>query len=229
MRHDVVPVEPSATSGIARIPRIATTAFRKIVTPPPLQAQILAEYARLDFRPAGGEANFDSQYGSRQRGGISSSGGRDPDVDYAPISRELFEAAYTHLTAEVEAWAGCKLTRSFGYGIRSYGRGSVLHLHRDRVDTHVISCIIHVDDRSGVPWPLDFIDHDGALHRITFERGETLLYESLCPHARLEPFEGEYYRNMYLHWRPQDWDPQSCRGVKAKYASLAECLAEVAG
>jgi hypothetical protein len=31
---------------------------------------------------------------------------------------------------------------------------------------------------------------------MVFEPGETLMYESLCPQARLTPFEGEYYRNM---------------------------------
>lgn len=209
-------------------PRIAATAFRKIATPAALQAQILAEYARLDFRPTGGETVYDPEYGARQRGGISAGGERDPDVGYAPVSGALFEACYTQLTPLIEDWAGCTLQRSFGYGMRSYGRGSVLHLHRDRIDTHVISCIIHVDDRSDAPWPLDFVDHDGRLHRVTFEKGETLFYESLCPHARLAPFAGEYYRNMYLHWRPVDWDPAGCRGMKSKYASIEECLAEFA-
>lgn len=207
-------------------PRIAASAFRKIRTPTPLQDRILAEYATLNFKPLTGDATYDPEYGVMQRGGISAVGAQGPDVAYAPISGVLFEACYETLTPLLEEWARCTLTRSFGHGIRSYGRGSVLHLHRDRIDTHVISCIIHVDDRSELPWPLDFIDHEGVLHQVTFARGETLFYESLCAHARLTPFQGDYYRNMYLHWRPADWDPSSCRGMKSKYASVEECLAE---
>lgn len=207
-------------------PRIAVCALRKIATPAPLQTRILAEYARMNFAPVGGEATYDEEYGARQRGGISASGEAAPDIAYAPISGELFDACYETLTPMLEEWAGCPLMRSFGHGIRSYGRGSILHLHRDRVDTHVISCIIHVDDRSDVPWPLDFIDHDGVLHQVTFTTGETLFYESLCPHARLTPFQGDYYRNMYLHWRPTEWDPARYSGLKSKYASLQECLAQ---
>lgn len=207
-------------------PRIAATPFLKITTPPELQQRILAEYAAMDFRPAGGDTYFDAEYGARQVAGISAAGLPEPNVGHAPVSAGLLEACYQLLTPAVEAWAGCRLVRSWGYGIRSYGRGSVLHLHRDRVDTHVISCIIHVDDRSDEPWPLDFVDHDGMHHRVCFQRGETLFYESLCAHARLTPFAGEFYRNMYVHWRPENWDAASCSGIKAKYASLEECLAE---
>ena len=55
-------------------PRIAVCALRKIATPTPLQARILAEYARMNFAPVGGEATYDEEYGARQRGGISASG-----------------------------------------------------------------------------------------------------------------------------------------------------------
>jgi prolyl 4-hydroxylase len=209
-----------------RAPRIAQSAFRKIATPPALQEKVWAEYSTMTFSPAAGETVYDSEYKAKQLAGISMLGEGEPNVGYAGASPELFEACYQILTPLLEEWTGCKLTRSWGYGIRSYGRGSVLHLHRDRIDTHVISCIIHVDDRSEEPWPHDFIDHDGVLHQVTFERGETLFYESLCPHARLTPFAGEYYRNMYVHWRPENWDATSCHGLKSRYSSIGECLAE---
>jgi prolyl 4-hydroxylase len=211
---------------VVRAPRIAQSAFRKIRTPAALQEKIWAEYSAMKFQPTGGEAVYDPHYKAKQRAGISAQGEGEPDVGHAPASRELFDACYEILTPLIEEWAGCKLTRSWGYGIRSYGRGSVLHLHRDRVDTHVISCIIHVDDRSDTPWPLDFIDHEGELHHVTFARGETLFYESLCPHARLTPFAGEYYRNMYVHWRPENWEPETCRGMRSRYSSIEECLSE---
>jgi prolyl 4-hydroxylase len=134
------------------------------------------------------------------------------------------ELAYAEITPLIEAWAGRPLERSWGYGIRSYGPGSVLHVHRDRVDTHVISCIVHVADRAPQPWPLDFIDHQGGHHSLCFEQGMMLFYESLCPHARTQPFAGEYYRNMYFHWRPRDWNPAPYQSLRCKFASLEEAL-----
>jgi prolyl 4-hydroxylase len=207
-------------------PRIASTAFQMTETPAILQEQILAEYAKLGFQPVPTEAKFDNHYNALVRGGISDAAGTVPDVNHAPISRDLFDACYEILTPLVEAWAGCPVVKSWGYGIRSYGSGSVLHLHRDRVDTHVISCIIHVDDDSNAPWPLDFIDHDGKHHQLTFERGQTLFYESLCPHARLAPFNGAYYRNMYIHWRPEVWNIEDCAGMRSRYRSLEDCMSD---
>lgn len=209
-----------------RAKSLTETAFRKVATPPELQALILNEYANLSFRPVSGEVEFDHQYGARQIGGISNRNEMAPDIGYAPVSTALLDTCYTILTPLLEDWVGCRLTRSWGYGIRSYGRGSVLHLHRDRYDTHVVSCIIHVDDRSEVTWPLDFVDHNGKHHLVPFSKGETLFYESLCPHARLAPFEGDYYRNMYLHWRPEDWSTETYENMKVKFASLDDCLAE---
>ncbi|MFZ9114995.1 MAG: prolyl hydroxylase family protein, partial [bacterium] len=145
---------------------------------------------------------------------------------HAPLGIELEELFYTALSPLLEEWAGCHLERSWAYGIRSYGDGCRLHLHRDRVDTHVISCIVHAGDRSDSPWALDFVDHDGQHNQVYFQRGSVLFYESLCPHGRLTPFSGKYYRNLYFHWKPVDWDPSPLQGMVCKYRSLEQCLQE---
>lgn len=220
-------VAPPGSEAGVRPPRFADgLPFRLIATPAALQQALLRELATLSFRPLELPVERDREYGAAVQSGISGRGLNAPDLALAPMSQELQELGYATLTPLIEAWAGCPLERSWGYGIRSYGRHSVLHLHRDRVDTHVISCIVHAEDRSDVPWPLDFIDHEGTHHRILFEPGTTLLYESLCPHARLTPFAGEYYRNLYFHWRPRTWDPAPFRGMRCKYPSLEACLAE---
>ena len=41
---------------------------------------------------------------------------------------------------------------------------------------------------------LDFIDHEGKHHEVTFDKQDMLMYESLCVHARATPFIGEYYK-----------------------------------
>lgn len=180
----------------------------------------------MKFMPVDRPATYDAAYDAYVNAGISKHGSTQPDFGYSPISSGLHDECYRVITPLISAWCGLELVRSFGYGIRTYGRGSVLHLHRDRVDTHVISCIIHVDDEADRRWPLDFIDHDGVHHRVTFDRGDVLFYESLCPHARLEPFAGNYYRNMYFHWRPVAWDGANYLAMRAKYPSLEACLAE---
>ncbi len=174
------------------------------------------------FDPVEETPEPDDDYGTAVVQGISSARTPAPQLGYAAISAELMDLAYAEITPLIEAWAGCPLERSWGYGIRSYGPGSVLHVHRDRVDTHVISCIVHVADRAPQPWPLDFIDHEGGRHAVCFESGTMLFYESLCPHARTQPFAGDYYRNMYFHWRPRGWNPAPYQGIRCKFASLEE-------
>jgi len=209
------------------LPRFAAVPFERRATPPVLQEAMERELAAMVFEPVLEPSEPDPDYGASVVQGISAAGRGRPQLAQSPISEALMELAYATLTPLIEAWAGCPLERSWGYGIRSYGPGSVLHVHRDRVDTHVISCIVHVADRSETPWALDFIDHDGQRHAVTFEPGTMLFYESLCPHARSQPFAGEYYRNMYFHWRPRQWDPAPYQDLRCKFASLEEAQADV--
>ena len=44
----------------------------------------------------------------------------------------------------MERWSGKRLKNSAIYGIRVYRRGSMLHNHVDRSDTHIISAIVNV-------------------------------------------------------------------------------------
>ncbi|WP_411868648.1 prolyl hydroxylase family protein [Vulcanococcus limneticus] len=208
------------------LPRFATAPLDLRPTPPALQRALEREYSAMVFEPIQEPSRPDRDYGAAVVHGISSVERSAPQLGYAPISAELMELAYAEITPLIEAWAGCPLERSWGYGIRSYGPGSVLHVHRDRVETHVISCIVHVADRAPQPWLLDFIDHEGERHAVCFEPGTMLFYESLCPHARTQPFAGEYYRNMYFHWRPRQWDPAPYQGMRCKFASLEEAEEE---
>lgn len=99
-----------------------------------------------------------------------------------------------------------ELVRTSTYGIREYLRGSSLENHYDRLNTHVISAIIHLGDVSDKPWNLYIEDHSFRPYNITMEYGDIILYESTtCLHGRPTPFEGDSHRNMYIHFKPEKW------------------------
>ncbi len=92
------------------------------------------------------------------------------------------------------------------YGIRSYKRGAILEPHTDTLVTHHISSIVIVDKQVDRDWPLDIQDHLGRWHKVYAEPGEMILYESATnKHGRIEPFEGEYFRNFFLHYTFADY------------------------
>jgi len=121
--------------------------------------------------------------------------------DYAPNIKSFI---HNELLKIHENFAGKKLTPSFIYGIRSYQNGATLVPHVDRIETHHISSIIIVDkDLNGKnDWPLDIKDHDGEWHKIYAQPGDMILYEgAACEHGRTENFEGEYFRNLFVHYK----------------------------
>jgi len=92
------------------------------------------------------------------------------------------------------------------YGIRSYKRGAILEPHTDTVGTHHISSIVVVDKKVDRDWPLDIQDHQGRWHKVYAEPGDMILYESATnKHGRIEPFEGEFFRNFFLHYTFADY------------------------
>jgi prolyl 4-hydroxylase len=99
-----------------------------------------------------------------------------------------------------------KLIPKWIYGIRSYQRGAILNPHTDTLATHHISSIVIVDKKVDKDWPLDIQDHAGNWHKVYAEPGDMILYESATnQHGRIEPFEGEYFRNFFLHYTLADY------------------------
>lgn len=100
-----------------------------------------------------------------------------------------------------EEFAQQSITPYCIYGIRSYMNGAVLENHTDRPATHHVSSIVIVDKKVNTDWALDFQDHEGEWHKIYAEPGDMILYESaICQHGRPDPFDGEFYRNMFIHY-----------------------------
>lgn len=105
-----------------------------------------------------------------------------------------------------EEWSGQKLIPTMVYGIRSYLDNVSLVMHIDRLETHHISAIIIVDRDEREPWPLHIEDHTGKLHKVFAKPGQIILYESAkLMHGRPEAFQGNYFRNFYVHYKLADW------------------------
>ncbi len=81
-------------------------------------------------------------------------------------------------------------------------------MHHDRVETHVISSIVHVAhqyDDDNHPWPIEIEDHDGNVHAEVLEPGDQLFYESAHNlHGRMSMLKGKYYGAIFLHYKPKD-------------------------
>ena len=72
------------------------------------------------------------------------------------------------------------------YGIRRYHNGSILRMHADTADTHVVSAIINVHQEGMVEdWPLLILDHQHREHNVSMRPGILCvmwgyIYSSVC-------------------------------------------------
>jgi hypothetical protein len=104
----------------------------------------------------------------------------------------------------VQAWSGVELELTDIYGMRRYEDGAQLLTHVDWSATHAASLIINVA-QGGIrePWAVEIYDHADRLHEITMEEGDIVYYESArCLHGRMKPLAGEFYVNLFAHYRP---------------------------
>lgn len=208
-----------------KIPKYTDLGFEKFKVPNDLYCLIMDEYKSItDW-----QFNRKVEYSKEQRvnvvSGISILNSNSPYYRYYPLSDTLVDKCYSVLTPIVSEWANIDLERTHQYGIRSYCKNSILHMHTDVQDTHVISCILFIAEHpTDTKWPLDYIDHNNKHHQIVFNPGEMLFYESLRPHGRVTPFSGNYYRNFYVHWKPVNWDhPYTGKGI-IEYKSVEESI-----
>lgn len=105
------------------------------------------------------------------------------------------------------------------YGTRMYRHGSILAMHRDHMETHVLSAILeigrldmsHPDSsfNETQDWPLEILDHQRNLHKVPNKPGQMIFYEShTCPHGRPSMFYGREVANMFVHFKPKGWGPK---------------------
>jgi hypothetical protein len=123
---------------------------------------------------------------------------------------ELLDRVLYEMLPYVEEWVGIPLVPHQAYGFRVYRNDSQLYMHLDRLETHVISFILHIDSSDDAqPWPLFIEDFHGRTHEVILTPGDMLFYESSkCFHGRPRPFNGTWYTSVFVHYHPTEtWLP----------------------
>lgn len=174
---------------------------------------VVPNFTEIGFKVMQGPADLHEKLRARLREGMDRGPRKEYGVDQI-FSDEAPDFVDTGLETEVlqrlqplhEEWAGVPLKPGQAYGLRLYPNNSFLTMHTDRLDTHVISSIFHVDRDQEEPWPLVIEDLHGEVHRVALEPGEILFYESAkLLHGRPIPFNGKWYTSMFVHFFPADW------------------------
>jgi len=119
---------------------------------------------------------------------------------------ELTERVLHELQPYAEAWSGVELTPFRAYGFRLYQNQSQLTMHVDRMQTHIISFILHIDSSEDAdPWPIFIEDLHGRTHEVLLTTGDILFYESSkCFHGRPQRLNGSWYSSIFVHYYPAD-------------------------
>lgn len=136
-------------------------------------------------------------------------------IDAEEVERPLFirqpelnRKVLSELRPMHEAWSGLSLTGATAYGLRAYRNNTILNMHVDKVRTHIISSILHIDHSDdSEPWPLFIEDYQGNTNEVVLESGDMLFYESSkCIHGRPRKFNGSWYSSIFIHYFPVDWN-----------------------
>lgn len=120
------------------------------------------------------------------------------------LSEQMKTTLLTTLKPMAEKWSGVGLTGTSVYGVRRYKNNAWLSEHVDQMATHVISAILNVGQK-GEPWPLFIMDHEDHMNRVFLEPGQMVWYESArLRHGRPKRFKGEFFDNVFVHFKPKD-------------------------
>jgi hypothetical protein len=179
------------------VPRFTTTGFKVVQTPSIV-------YEKLRTTLDRGLTQFDRLPNDT----------RNSDSSYNPLSQKIIylngleREIMDELKSVHENWSGLSLQPTSVHGIRLNRNGSSVVMHYEKVATHVISCLIHINseyESSAQPWPMEIEDHDGTMHSLVLQPGEMLLYESASAlHGRRELFRGRYSASLSIHYRPAE-------------------------
>lgn len=180
-----------ATTGLL-VPNFTKIGYAVVATPSSVQDKLNA-----------------TLFDALQSGRLASEGTVDqisgPVADMVPLGQLKSEVLRT-MQPTLEAWAGVSLLPSMAYGLRLYREGNTLTMHTDKLETHVVSAIVHVNREVQEPWPIAIEGYDGRTTEVDLQPGETLLYESAkCVHGRPRPLKGNWYTSLFIHYRPRDW------------------------
>ena len=135
---------------------------------------------------------------------------------------------HRRLKSICEEWCGEALEPTYVYGIRRYKHGATLRLHRDRIETHIISAILIVAQNVNEDWPLEIEDNYYRKHEIVVAPGEMILYEGgRLEHGRPKPLNGDYFCNAYVHYKPSNYSPPVVSGNSIQTSFKATKLCDM--
>ena len=139
-------------------------------------------------------------------GGNSKAKKRRTSSSLVNLTEELRKEVHDALKPAMETWCGKTLEPTYVYGVREYHNGAILKMHRDRIDTHIISAIINVDQDTHVDWPLVIEDNYYRTHHVMKKPGDIIFYEGgRLQHGRPIMFEGLSFANIFCHFKPVDY------------------------
>ncbi|GAB3032001.1 2OG-Fe(II) oxygenase [Bowmanella dokdonensis] len=177
------------------IPNYTRTGFARLLLPRDLFEELRAFY----------QANLDNLQEEHVPGNfIVNQGPVTRSSSLVSLTDALRTKVHDKLKPLLEQWCGKPLAPTYVYGIRVYHHGAMLKLHRDRLDTHIISAIINVDQQVNEDWPLEIEDNYCRLHQLVLKPGEILCYEGArLRHGRPQPLNGTRYANIFCHFQPE--------------------------
>jgi len=153
-------------------------------------------------------------------------------INIEKISLDLYPEIHSLVVAEMRQvlqwWTNQRLKHTSTFGLREYKRGSMLINHVDRMDTHLASVVIQVEQRDideGGGWPLEVLlpagctNSEGECHRteIYMQPGQMALYEGgKIMHGRPMRLRGEAFGNVFSHFAPVNWFGPNAEKTKSK-------------
>jgi len=125
-----------------------------------------------------------------------------PASSIIELPKDMCTEIHSLLQPQLSKWCGKALEPTFVYGIRTYHNGAILKPHRDRLNTHIISAIINIDQKINKSWPLHIEDNYYRPHQVFLQPGEMVFYESArLLHGRPEALDGEKFANIFCHYK----------------------------
>ena len=94
-----------------------------------------------------------------------------------------------------------------------------------RFQDDVVSAIMNIGQSVTNDWDLHLLDNGGQHHAIILQPGDMVWYESArLLHGRPDQFNGEYFDNLFIHFKPADlWYNHEVEVTKGK-CRASECL-----
>jgi hypothetical protein len=194
-RQDKVRLQQNAEQP-SKLPKFTRDGYKKTRLPTPLYEKLLDYWRRNQHLKVREAWRVDDIHTNHWQA----------DLFMLHLPQHLKQEVFDTTRPMLEEWASIpKLIPTSCYGIREYGNGSVLAEHVDRVETHAVSAILNIDQEVTEPWELTMLDHNGVLQKIIMEPGDVVYYESArCLHGRPTPFNGKYYANVFVHFKPAE-------------------------